>query len=114
MRRMIRGGTGRLRFFYMGINLGAFLCAFVCGTLGERLGWHWGFGAGGGGDVDGADCVYVVARPRVLGHVGDPPAGRGGSAPVFFVGTVVVAGIAGVGMFFMWMRLRGWGDLELG
>jgi POT family proton-dependent oligopeptide transporter len=40
--------------FYMGINIGAFLGALVCGYLGENVGWHYGFGAaavgcGGGG-----------------------------------------------------------------
>lgn len=35
--------------FYMGINLGAFLAPLVCGTLGERYGWHYGFGAAGVG-----------------------------------------------------------------
>jgi POT family proton-dependent oligopeptide transporter len=35
--------------FYMGINLGAFLSPLVCGTLGQKLGWHWGFGAAGVG-----------------------------------------------------------------
>jgi len=29
--------------FYMGINLGAFFAPFVCGTLGEKVGWGWGF-----------------------------------------------------------------------
>ena len=33
----------------MGINLGAFLSPLVCGTLGEELGWHYGFGAAGVG-----------------------------------------------------------------
>src|SRR6266446_10527487 len=31
--------------FYVGINIGAFLAPLVCGTLGERVGWHYGFGA---------------------------------------------------------------------
>ncbi len=35
--------------FYMGINLGAFLSPLICGTLGQTLGWHWGFGAAGVG-----------------------------------------------------------------
>jgi proton-dependent oligopeptide transporter, POT family len=42
-------GDGRrdsaFTIFYMGINLGAILGNFICGTLGERVGWHWGFGA---------------------------------------------------------------------
>ncbi len=35
--------------FYMGINLGAFFSPLICGTLGEKVGWHWGFGAAGVG-----------------------------------------------------------------
>jgi POT family proton-dependent oligopeptide transporter len=31
--------------YFVGINLGAILSPFVCGTLGELYGWHWGFGA---------------------------------------------------------------------
>ena len=30
--------------FYMGINLGAALAPLVCGYVGERYGWHYGFG----------------------------------------------------------------------
>lgn len=29
--------------FYVGINLGAFLAPLIAGSLGETLGWHWGF-----------------------------------------------------------------------
>ena len=35
--------------FYVGINLGAFLAPLICGTLGEELGWHYGFAAAGFG-----------------------------------------------------------------
>lgn len=35
--------------FYVGINLGAFLAPLVCGTLGEEVGWHYGFAAAGFG-----------------------------------------------------------------
>jgi proton-dependent oligopeptide transporter, POT family len=44
--------------FYVGINLGAFLAPLVCGTLGETLGWHYGFGAAGVGMTIGL-CVYL-------------------------------------------------------
>ncbi len=40
---------GGFTLFYMGINLGAFLAPLVCGFLGEKLGWHYGFGAAGVG-----------------------------------------------------------------
>src|SRR5262249_46344789 len=39
--------------FYVGINLGAFLAPLVCGTLGEELGWHYGFAAAGVGMTAG-------------------------------------------------------------
>src|SRR6266545_3134916 len=46
--------------FYVGINLGAFLAPLVCGTLGERVGWHYGFGAAGVG-MTIALVIYLVA-----------------------------------------------------
>jgi POT family proton-dependent oligopeptide transporter len=33
--------------FYVGINTGAALGTFICGTLGEEVAWHYGFGAAG-------------------------------------------------------------------
>ena len=47
--------------FYMGVNLGAFLSPFVCGTLGQKVGWHWGFGAAGVGMLIGL-VVYWLGR----------------------------------------------------
>jgi len=35
--------------FYVGVNLGAFIAPLVAGTLGETVGWHYGFGAAGVG-----------------------------------------------------------------
>src|SRR5689334_19365735 len=46
--------------FYVGINLGAFLAPLVCGTLGERVGWSYGFGAAGIGMLIGL-AIYVGA-----------------------------------------------------
>jgi POT family proton-dependent oligopeptide transporter len=48
--------------FYVGINLGAFLAPLVCGTLGETVGWHYGFAAAGVGMVIGL-CIYLYALP---------------------------------------------------
>jgi len=44
--------------FYVGINLGAFASPLVCGTLGEELGWHWGFAAAGVGMLCGL-AIYL-------------------------------------------------------
>jgi POT family proton-dependent oligopeptide transporter len=48
--------------FYVGINLGAFLAPFVCGSLGERVGWHWGFGVAGFGMLIGLAVYLAGAR----------------------------------------------------
>lgn len=63
---------GAFSIFYMGINLGAFLCAFVCGTLGERVGWHWGFGSAAVGMGLGLG-MYLLGRPAFLKGVGEVP-----------------------------------------
>jgi len=53
---------GGFTLFYMGINLGAFLAPLVCGALGEKLGWHYGFGAAGVGMVV-AVMVFSLGQP---------------------------------------------------
>lgn len=45
--------------FYMGINVGAFLSALTCGYLGEKVGWHWGFGLAGVGMFVGLIVFWV-------------------------------------------------------
>jgi POT family proton-dependent oligopeptide transporter len=50
--------------FYVGINLGAFLAPLVCGTLGEELGWHYGFTAAGIG-MTLALAIYAYAMPSL-------------------------------------------------
>jgi POT family proton-dependent oligopeptide transporter len=52
---------GAFTLFYMGINLGAFFSPLVCGTLGQKLGWHWGFGAAGVGMIIGL-LVYIFGQ----------------------------------------------------
>ncbi|MER3415090.1 MAG: MFS transporter [Gemmataceae bacterium] len=51
--------------FYMGINLGALLSPLICGTLGEGVGFHWGFGAAGVGMVLGL-IIYLAGQPWVV------------------------------------------------
>ncbi len=38
---------GAYTIFYMGVNAGAFFGILLCGYLGERVGWSWGFGLAG-------------------------------------------------------------------
>ena len=55
--------------FYIGINLGAFLSALIVGYVGEKIGWHYGFGLAGIGMTIGM-IVYYMGMPY-LAHVGN-------------------------------------------
>ncbi len=45
--------------FYVGINIGAFFSPLICGTLGETVGWHYGFASAGVGMAVGL-AIYLV------------------------------------------------------
>src|SRR5918998_6869762 len=62
------GGARRdagFSIFYMGINSGAFAGQLITGYLGERVGWHLGFGAAGVGMLLGLVFYMVRARPTL-------------------------------------------------
>ncbi len=63
---------GAFTIFYMGINLGAFLSPLVCGTLGEKLGWHVGFASAGVGMGLGL-LTFLAFHKKFLGDVGLAP-----------------------------------------
>jgi len=50
--------------FYMGINLGAMTAPLVCGFLGQKLNWHYGFGAAGIGMMIGV-TQYILGRKHL-------------------------------------------------
>jgi POT family proton-dependent oligopeptide transporter len=66
------GGARRdagFSIFYMGINTGALIAPIVTGFLGERVGWHFGFGAAGVGMLIGL-ITYRLRAPGTLGPIG--------------------------------------------
>ena len=71
---------GGFTIFYMGINVGAFLSPLVAGTLGETVGWHWGFGSAAVGMILGIS-FYQAFRHRYLEGIGLPPAPAKADAP---------------------------------
>jgi POT family proton-dependent oligopeptide transporter len=62
---------GAFTIFYMGINIGAGLAPLLCGYLGERLGWHYGFTLAGIGMIVGLS-VFLSGQ-KLLGDFGRPP-----------------------------------------
>ena len=55
----------------MAINIGSVLGFFICGYLGEKIGWHYGFSAAGFGMALGI-IRYKYSLP-ILGNVGLKP-----------------------------------------
>ena len=65
---------GGFTIFYMGINLGALASPLIAGTLGEKIGWHWGFASAGVG------MLFAVSQfalgQHTLGAAGLPAGKR--------------------------------------
>ncbi|HEX3763359.1 MAG TPA: peptide MFS transporter [Kofleriaceae bacterium] len=72
--------TSAFQIYYVGINAAVIIAPLVCGTLGETVGWHWGFGVAGVGMLIGL-AVYLAGSVHLPG---DPllerRQGRGGGA----------------------------------
>lgn len=78
--------TGAYAIHMMALNVGSIVAPLVCGTLGERVGWHWGFAAAGIGMLLGL-AIYVAATRhlppdtiRRLRGATDAPTGSEGAA----------------------------------
>ncbi|MDO8502816.1 MAG: peptide MFS transporter [Gemmatimonadaceae bacterium] len=72
------GGSRRdagFSIFYMGINVGALIAPLITGFLGERVGWHWGFGAAGVGMLAGL-ITFRIRAGDTLGPLGTEPTGN--------------------------------------
>lgn len=50
------------QIFYIAINVSVIVAPLVSGTLGEKVGWHWGFGTAGIVMVAGL-ILYIYAKP---------------------------------------------------
>jgi len=81
--------------FYMGINTGALIAPIICSYLGEKIAWHWGFGAAAIGMTCGL-VQYVLGGKR-LGQAGlmqAPPTNAGATwarvIAVILAGTAVL------------------------
>lgn len=84
--------------FFMGINVGALLAPLIAGTLGERVGWHWGFAVSGLGMLIGI-AIFLKAQ-KALGNAGLSPGGKQAAvvraATHEDIGRVVTIGIFGI------------------
>jgi POT family proton-dependent oligopeptide transporter len=101
--------------FYMGINLGAFFSPLVCGYLGQRVNWHYGFASAGVGMTFG--LIQYVLGGRRLGDAGlHPVRDASADAQARFerrAWSAVVAGLAALVLLGV-STWRGWIPLTAG
>ncbi len=68
--------TRAFGIYLMALNVGAFIAPLIAGTMGERLGFHWGFGAAGVGMLIGLG-TYLSGRrympPDMVARGEKPP-----------------------------------------
>lgn len=62
---------GAYNIFYMGVNAGAFIGIMLCGWVGEKIGWSYGFGLAGIFMFLGM-LQFYFAQP-LFGNIGDKP-----------------------------------------
>lgn len=62
---------GAFTIFYMGVNAGAFLGIMLCGYIGEKVGWSFGFGLAGIFMLLGMLQFYFAQN--IFGEVGKKP-----------------------------------------
>lgn len=91
------------QIYYLGIQISVIISPFICGTLGETVGWPWGFGAAGVGMLIGL-AIYLIGRPTLPpekirgGEVIRPPlTGRDRLAVGILIALVPVLGLSLVG-----------------
>ena len=65
---------GAYTIFYMGVNAGAFLGIMLCGYVGEKVSWSWGFGLAGIFMFLGM-LQFYFAQP-LFGNIGVEPDGK--------------------------------------
>ncbi|MBL8763152.1 MAG: peptide MFS transporter [Phycisphaerae bacterium] len=89
--------------FYMGINLGSALQVYIVGTLGERMGWHWGFGAAAVGMMLGL-ALYMLYRPMLLAGIGlASDAHLASIAPKLLPAGIGLAGLTAAAFHMGWL-----------
>ncbi|WP_304235576.1 peptide MFS transporter [Jiulongibacter sediminis] len=90
------GGAKRdaaFSIFYLGINLGSFFGMFIVGYLGEKVGWHYGFGAAAFAMLFG--LINFRVNGKYLAEVGEKPAKKSSLTYLYVViGLLVVAALS--------------------
>ncbi len=110
------GGARRdagFSIFYMGINSGAVLGQLITGFLGEKVGWHFGFGAAGVGMLIGLG-FFALRAGKTLGTLGTEPSRHPDPAKQARQETVIKVAVAlGLGVLALVIVLAALGIIHL-
>ena len=92
--------------FYMAINIGSILGFFICGFLGENIGWHYGFAAAGIGMFFG--LIQFVLKKKSLNEVGLLPSThlskekKKREINILILGFIIFLSVAFTGVMGLW------------
>src|SRR5262249_51547789 len=105
------------QIFQLFINVSVIISPLVCGTLGERVGWHYGFGAAGVGMIVGLACYLMGRRwlpmhqpKRVAGGDGTPLTPREWRTVLLLVALLPVLAATNLGNQQMYNAFVVWGE----
>ena len=70
---------GAFSIFYMGVNIGAAIGGLICGYIGQKINWHYGFGLAGIFMVIG--LITFMFGQKSLGEIGLTPKENEGKGP---------------------------------
>jgi POT family proton-dependent oligopeptide transporter len=79
------------QIFYIAINVSVIVAPLISGTLGEKVGWHYGFGTAGIVMVLGV-LIFLAGRPHLPVEEGESPAiGAGPTLSTMAMAALVIA-----------------------
>lgn len=83
------------QIFYIAINVSVIAAPLVSGTLGEKVGWHYGFGTAGIVMVLGV-LIFLAGRPHLPTEGADTKIAMGKTVSTLAIGTVATAIVVGI------------------
>jgi POT family proton-dependent oligopeptide transporter len=89
------------QIFYIFINVSVIIAPLIAGTLGQNVGWHYGFGCAGVVMVLGL-AIYLWGRPSLPKDVA---AGEG--EPGKLIGLVIAAAVGIAALVLFWLAISG-------
>ena len=89
------------QIFYIFINVSVIIAPLIAGTLGQKVGWHWGFGCAGVVMVLGL-IIYLAAGPSLPKDVS-----AGSAEPSKLTGRVIAGGLGIAALVLFWLLISG-------